>query len=168
MGLLSYETRKRRTSSMPVEHDFEKYPELRNGDEMDTFYFQSPHKQILEDFRATVVKVHDADTITLRWKDRDFDFPLRFAVINAPELNEPGGKEARDWLEAKILNQEVDIKINQRNRVEKWGRLLGNVVFHGIDLGDEMMGNGMATPFARRNEFKLPDLNRELRLEQWF
>ena len=152
---------------MEAEHDFVKYPELRSGEEMDTFYFQSPHKQITEDFRATVVKVHDGDTITLRWSDRNFDFPLRISIINAPELNEEGGHETRDYLESKILFHEVDIKINRNNRVEKWGRLLGQIVFNGIDMGEELMNLGMATLFERRNEDKLPDLAQELAVKQW-
>ena len=149
-------------------HDFEKYPELRNGEEMDTFYFQSPHKQITEDFRATVMKVHDGDTITLRWNDRNFDFPLRLSIINAPELNEEGGHEARDYLESKILFNEVDVKINPDNRVEKWGRLLGQVVFNGIDMGEELMNLGMATPFEMRNQDKLPNLDKDLAVKKWF
>ena len=52
--------------------------------------FGSPHQQILEDFPALVVKVHDADTIRLRKNFRDFDFPLRFLEIDAPELNAGG------------------------------------------------------------------------------
>lgn len=153
---------------MELTHDFVKYPELRSGEEMDTFYFQSPHKQITEDFRATVVKVHDGDTITLRWNERNFDFPLRFSLINAPELNEARGHEVRDWLESKILNQEVDIKIDAGNRVEKWGRLLGQIVLNGLDMGEELMNNGMATTFGQRNESKLPNLDKELAVEKWF
>ena len=152
---------------MEAEHDFVKYPELRPGEEMDTFYFQSPHKQITEDFRATVMKVHDGDTVTLRWNDRNFDFPMRLSIINAPELNEEGGHEARDYLESKILFSEVDVKINPDNRVEKWGRLLGQVVFNGIDMGEELMNLGMAVPFERRNEDKLPNLDKELAVSKW-
>ena len=105
------------------EHDYEKFPELTNT-EINEIGMLSPHTQYTEDFTATVVKVHDGDTITLRTKDRDFDFPLRFLDIDAPELNE-GGEETRDWLKDQILGEEVEIKINKRNRVGKYGRLLG-------------------------------------------
>jgi endonuclease YncB( thermonuclease family) len=66
-------------------HNFKDFPELTNA-QMSDFYFDSPHKQITADFRALVVKVHDGDTITLRVEWRNFDFPLRFLDINAPEL----------------------------------------------------------------------------------
>jgi len=43
----------RRSSIM--EHDFKANPELTNA-EMNTFYFESPHKQIVRDFDAKVCK----------------------------------------------------------------------------------------------------------------
>jgi len=135
-------------------HDFERFPELANS-QMDVYYWNSPHKQILEDFRAKVVKVHDGDTIRLRVDFRNFDFPLRFLDIDAPEMN-AGGKESRDWLRDRILNQDVDILIDRHQRVGKWGRLLGKVFFGGMDIGEEMMGLGMATSFENRREGEIP------------
>ncbi len=75
-----------------AEHDFVKFPELTNR-QMSIFYFESPHQQIVESFQAEVVKVHDGDTITVRTDFRDFDFPVRLAYIQAPELNEGGDSE---------------------------------------------------------------------------
>ena len=46
-------------------HDFNRFPELTTS-QMAESYFESPHKQVSGDFRATVVKVHDGDTITVR------------------------------------------------------------------------------------------------------
>lgn len=148
-------------------HDFINFPELANS-QMDVYYFESPHKQILEDFRAQVVKVHDGDTITVRVDFRDFDFPVRFLGTNAPELNEPNGKEAQQWLENLILNEEVDILINSKQRVGKWGRLLGTIFHKGININEESIRMGIATTFEGRNEGRIPDLNKTLRIEQWF
>ena len=67
--------------------DFDKFPELNNA-QMVFYYFESPHKQILEDIEVEVIRVHDGDTITVRWDQRDFDFPVRFLETNAPELRE--------------------------------------------------------------------------------
>lgn len=135
------------------DHDFKENPELRNP-QMQELYWESPHKQITEDFRATVVKVHDGDTITLRTSFRDFDFPLRLAEIDAKEMSE-GGEAAKDWLENRLLNAEVDILIDPRNRVEKWGRLLGKVIHRGLDVGVEMMMLGLAVQFRERNDGKI-------------
>ena len=119
-----------------VEHDFKAFPELRNN-QMDTLYFSSPHKQIFEDFDATVVKVHDGDTVTLRADFRDFDFPLRFLGTNAKELSE-GGEDAKNYLERILLNEDVHIVMSPE-RVEKWGRLLGTVEHMGLNMSDAMI-----------------------------
>ena len=148
-------------------HDFRRFPELANA-QMDVYYFESPHKQITENFIAQVVKVHDGDTITLRVDFRDFDFPLRFLGTNAPELNEKGGHESRDWLSQILLDEEVDIVINKKNRVGKFGRLLGKVFHMGLNMNEESIRQGFAKPFDRRNEGKIPNLNKELNIERWF
>jgi len=80
------------------EHDYVNFPELTNK-QLQEEGFQSPHEQITEDFRAVVVKVHDGDTVTLRCDFRDFDFPLRFSNIDAPELNMDGGQEAKEFVD---------------------------------------------------------------------
>lgn len=143
-------------------HNFQQFPELTD-EQMEFYYFNSPHKQIFENFRARVVKVHDGDTITLRWSERDFDFPLRFANIAAPELKELGGEESQRWLEQKLLNEEVDIIINPDNRVEKWGRLLGNVELLGIDIGEESIFNNKSVAWENRNDGKIKELESMLR-----
>lgn len=142
-------------------HDFKRFPELTNN-QMSFHYFESPHKQIFEDFDAKVVKVHDGDTIRVRWTERDFDFPIRFRNIAAPELKEEEGQQAQNWLEQRILNEIVTIKVNPKKRVEKWGRILGNVIHGGIDVGDEEVRTGLAKTWRGRNEGKIPDLDKIL------
>ncbi len=142
-------------------HDFKNFPELTNS-QMEIYYFESPHKQIFEDFRAEVVGVHDGDTIKLRADFRDFDFPLRFLDIAAPELKDDGGPESQGWLEGLLLGEVVDVKINPVNRVEKWGRLLGDVVFKGIDVGNQSVALGFAKTWDGRNEGKIIDFYKTL------
>ena len=132
-----------------LDHDFVKFPELRNNQLAD-LEFSSPHPQLKEDFWATVVKVHDGDTVSLSVPDRDFVFPLRLAKINAPELSE-GGHVARDWLKARLEGAEVYIKLSPE-RVEKWGRLLGSILHNGSDVADDMVFLGLATPYDLRHD----------------
>ena len=141
-------------------HDFVNFPELTNS-QMDIYYWESPHKQITENFIAKVVKVHDGDTITLRWEERDFDFPLRFLDTDAPEMN-AGGRESRDWLRDKILNEEVEILINPKQRVGKFGRLLGKVFFAGMDINEESIMMGMSKPFGEKTG-EITNINVELK-----
>jgi len=135
-------------------HDFKAFPELTNN-QMQFYYMESPHKQITEDFTARVVKVHDGDTITVDWIERDFTFPVRFSNVAAPELNEDGGHEAQSWLETRLLGEEVTILVDPNNRVEKWGRILGKVISGGQDVGEEEIFTGLVKPWAARNEGKL-------------
>ncbi len=127
-------------------HDFKRFPELTNN-QMQFYYFESPHTQIVEDFLAKVIKVHDGDTITVRWQERDFDFPVRLANIQAPELNE-GGASSQSWLESLIKDEEVEILINPKNRVGKWGRILGEVLHRGMNLNELSLQEGHSVPFA--------------------
>lgn len=144
------------------DHDYKKYPELTNT-ELQVLGFTSPHPQILEDFSATVVKVHDGDTVTLETDFRDFTFPLRLLGINAPELNEKGGHRSQVWLEAQILGERVNIMIDTQQRVGKWGRLLGMILYKGMNLSETAIINGMATPFEDRYEGQIPTMDRYLR-----
>lgn len=142
--------------------DWKQFPELRNS-EMQQYYWESPHKQITQDFTAKVVKVHDGDTITLEWYERDFEFPCRFLGTDAPELDEDGGHESQKWLESQILNQEVRIIINPKQRVDKWGRILGKILFGGVEMNDESIRTFHATTFEGRNPGELPDLEKTLK-----
>jgi len=108
-------------------HDFDTYPELTNSQAI-IYYWDSPHKQIFEDFAGIVVKVTDGDTIRLETNFRDFLTTVRLAYINSPEMNE-GGAESKSWLESQILGKEVYVRVNPNNRVEKWGRIIGDVIF---------------------------------------
>ena len=143
-------------------HDFKKFPELRNS-QMAIYYFESPHKQITEDFEGTVVKVSDGDTIRMEVDFRDFDFPVRFIDTAAPEKDEPGGLESKAWLDSKVMGEEVQVRINPKDRVGKWGRLLGEIFFRGMSINQESVMTGNAVPFGARKEGKLPDFDKALK-----
>ena len=123
--------------------DFNRFPELTNA-QMDMYYFDSPHQQITEDFDARVVKVTDGDTIRVRTNFRDFDFPIRISNLLAPELNEQGGVRSRNHLKGLIDNANIEVIINKKNRVGKYGRLLGEVRHKGFDIGRQMIEEGFA------------------------
>ena len=149
---------------MVFEHDYVNFPELTNR-QIEEFGITSPHVQITEDFTAEVVKVHDGVTIRLKTNFRDFDFPIRFLGINSKELNE-GGERARDWLKGKIEGADIRIIIDIKQRVGKWGRLLGKILHNGMDIGDQEIILGLATTFENRNEGKIPNLNETFSLKK--
>jgi len=131
-------------------HNFKDFPELTNN-QMQIYYFQSPHKQITEDFRATVMKVIDGDTIRVSCGFRDFSFPVRLFNLAAPEIKERRGRESQSWLEHQILGKEVDIIIS-KSRVEKWGRLLADVRHKGFSMSEESIRRGHGVAWADREQ----------------
>ena len=141
--------------------DFKRFPELTNS-QMAIYYFESPHKQITEGLMAKVVKVTDGDTIRVETNFRDFDFPVRLSKIQAAELNE-GGEESKNWLEERILGEEVYIKVNPNNRVGKWGRILGEIFHGGVSMNDLSMQVGHSVPFGQGAN--LIDFQKEL--DRW-
>ncbi len=131
-------------------HDFKLFPELTNS-QMQIYYFDSPHKQILEDFNGKVVDVHDGDTIKVKWSEREKPVVIRFIDTEAPELNESGGRESQRWLEDMILNEDVDILIEPKLRVGKWGRIIGRIIHMGMDINRMSMETGHAVPFSKES-----------------
>lgn len=127
-------------------HDFKRFPELTNN-QMQFYYWESPHKQITEDFMARVVKVTDGDTIRVEWEQRDFDFPIRLSNIAAPELDEVGGLQSKGFLD-QIMEKEILVEINPANRVEKWGRLLGEIIHMGINMNNLSRDWGYSVTFG--------------------
>ena len=126
-------------------HDFKKFPELTNN-QMQFYYWDSPHKQITDGFIGKVVKVTDGDTIRVMTDFRNFDFPIRLRGINAPEMKE-GGAQSKNWLESQILNEEVYIGIDRTNRVGKFGRLIGDVILGGQSMSELSLMLGYSEVF---------------------
>ena len=141
-------------------HDFKRFPELSNS-QMQVYYWESPHKQIVEDIRVKVVKVTDGDTVRVEWDERDFNFPVRIFNLAAPELDERGGKESQSWLEDQLLGEEVDLIISE-TRVEKWGRLLADIFHNGLLMSDESVRNFHGVAWEEREQPGIPNFSKEL------
>ena len=131
---------------MMWEHDFKRFPELTNN-QMGFYYFDSPHEQITKDFTARVVKVSDGDTIRVETDFRDFDFPIRFLDTDATEMDTSDGVKSQRWLENLILGKEIEVLMDDTNRVEKWGRLLGEILFQGININKQSILENFAVRF---------------------
>ena len=132
-------------------HDFKLFPELTNR-QMEIYYFESPHKQITESFSGRVVKITDGDTIWVKWEERKKPVVVRFIDTAAPELNERGGIESRNWLEGQIMNEEVEVLIKPKLRVGKWGRIIGRIMFMGMDINRMSIEAGHAVPWEAREQ----------------
>lgn len=98
---------------------------------------------------STVRTVHDGDTLTL---DADLGWTItyrvhvRIAHINAPELGQPGGVEARDYLRG-LLVSSVVVTLTSHS-LDKYGRTLGTLTLaDGRDVAVEMLASGHAVPY---------------------
>ena len=67
-----------------------------------------------------VRRVIDGDTIEVE-DDSGIRTRIRLRNVNAPELGQPGGQEAKDALTAKLLGQRVSLKVYAR---DKYGRTI--------------------------------------------
>lgn len=129
-------------------HNFKDFPELTNS-QMQIYYFDSPHKQITEDFEGKVVKITDGDTIHVKWAEREKPVVIRFIDIAAPEMDERGGRESRAWLENMIMDEEVRVLIQPKLRVGKWGRIIGRIIHMGQDINKMSLEQGFSVPFQK-------------------
>jgi micrococcal nuclease len=68
-----------------------------------------------ETLRVPVLRVFDGDGFLTRVlsprQDAEKEFIVRFGFIDAPEMGQPGGQEAKDFLESLIGGQWVDLSI---------------------------------------------------------
>lgn len=101
------------------------------------------------EYQATIVSVHDGDTITV---DVDLGFgiwftkqPLRLYGLNAPELSTPAGKEVAKFAQI-MLPVGITITIHTiKDEKEKYGRYLA-VVFlpDGSSFNQLLLDTGRA------------------------
>ena len=90
---------------------------------------------------AAGIHVHDGDTIG-RGPDR-----VRIWGIDAPELQEPGGKASRDHLRALIEGQALACTMIERDRYGR--RVMRCTLPGGVDLACAMVDAGHAQDWPR-------------------
>jgi len=115
--------------------------------------------------RCRIKSVHDADTnradiflkssvehlgfgVELTTKVVLRDWSIRYCDINALELSEDGGKEARDWVANKILGKMVTCQFHLVNGDEekqgKYGRWVAEVIYKGESINFQLVEQGHA------------------------
>jgi len=100
----------------------------------------------------TVAYVHDGDTIMgevdMGRRIHVRPAAVRFARINAPELNKPGGHESRDYLRGIVQPLDLIRIVSQEwQQNEKYDRFLGEVYKGDVDLSDAMLVAGHAVTY---------------------
>jgi micrococcal nuclease len=91
-----------------------------------------------ECFVAEVTRIVDGDTLEILHEER-----IRFALSSAPELNEPGGQDAKEFIEelcpvgSIVLVDEDDGQITG-----SYGRTIAQLTCNGINLNAKLISNG--------------------------
>jgi micrococcal nuclease len=102
-----------------------------------------------------VTKVVDGDTLDIN------GIRIRLALVDTPEINQPGYDRAREFVESLCLGKkgELDVDSGQR-RGDRYGREVGVVYCDGINTNEKLMSNNLArilvqfcdiTEFANEN-----------------
>ena len=110
--------------------------------------------------RITVIRVIDADTFNAIGRD-NIQFTVRLARIDAPELGQQYGWEAKDRLEKMILHRQVTLQHTTRG---KYGRVVAEVFESDAPVDVPLVREGLAwvEPSASA-QAELMDLEREAR-----
>ncbi|TNB60464.1 thermonuclease [Campylobacter helveticus] len=95
--------------------------------------------------QGRVLRVIDGDTIELLVKQEDIKqspkIKVRLFGIDAPEKKQAFGKEAKEYLSSLILDKEVILIINDK---DKYQRFIGTILLNDKDINKEMVKNGYA------------------------
>jgi micrococcal nuclease len=104
-------------------------------------------------YKAKVVRVVDGDTVYL---EVDCGFYLKFTHsfrlygVNAPELRDAQGPEARDWLIQELTNKPLLI---DTYKADSFGRWLCTIFIHGEDnavsVNQKLIDAGFAVQYTK-------------------
>jgi micrococcal nuclease len=101
-------------------------------------------------FTGRVERVIDGDTIIVRATLPSLPevelHRIRLADIDAPELKQPHGQEAKAALTAKLLNQSVTVTWTHRGR---YRRIIGTVYLHQENIAHTQVAQGHAHRYHR-------------------
>lgn len=109
---------------------------------------------------GTVTRIVDGDTL-----DVD-NFRIRLALVAAPELDERGGKESRDYLASLCpLGSQVLVDQDDKQLYDRYGRRVGVVWCSNKRSNERMIADGYAQlykEYCRRSEFGTEEWARRL------
>ena len=114
-----------------------------------------------------VIEVFDGDTILVLSEGEEVK--VRLYCIDAPELLQPYGRTAKDFLSRLLLGKNVKVK---ERGTDQYGRVLGEVFLNGgISVNEELVKSGMAWVYKKYckipSYFALEKTARENRVGLW-
>lgn len=107
-----------------------------------------------------VTKIVDGDTLKIFNEKNHTLYKVRIAHIDAPEINQNFGLEAKKFLFNRIYNRYVTIKTNKK---DKYGRIITDVLYNNNknNIGEEIIKNGLAWVwhYSNNKNYKIIELN---------
>lgn len=96
------------------------------------------------DFTGRVVSVADGDTVTvLHHQSR---IKVRLVGIDAPERDQPFGKESKQALETLLLDQDIRVV---EGGLDQYRRTLGTLYLDSVDINALQVSRGMAWVYRK-------------------
>lgn len=95
-------------------------------------------------FTATVVAVHDGDTISVRTATETIR--LRLEGIDCPEYKQPYSARAKQFTSDLVYRRQVTVEGRGR---DQYDRLLARVRVSGIEVNEALVRNGLAWHYQR-------------------
>ena len=93
-------------------------------------------------FSGIVTKVIDGDTLDVMTPERE-TITVRLALIDAPETNEPGFDEARNFMTEQCLDKNAEVDPDN-NQGLTYGRTVAVVYCEGVNVNEAILENGFA------------------------
>ena len=92
-------------------------------------------------YKSKCIRCKDGDTIVLENKD-----VIRLAEIDANELRQQGGIEAKEFLSSLILNKTIEVRKLGKDR---YGRTIGKIYLNGLYINKIMVDSGEAWAYKK-------------------
>jgi micrococcal nuclease len=93
-------------------------------------------------FSGTVTKVTDGDTLDVTTSEGE-TITVRLALLDAPETDEPGFDEARNFLTEQCLDKNAEVDPDN-NQGLTYGRIVAVVYCEGVNVNEAILDNGFA------------------------
>ncbi len=103
---------------------------------------------------GVVSRVADGDTLTLRARNGEM-YKVRCQAIDAPELAQEFGEEARSAYNELVYRKTVRVEVD---KTDKYGRIVGRIWYEDpatgtwFDAEEAMLKRGMAWHYSRYND----------------
>lgn len=140
-----------KSQHMAMSHRGQCYVEPRSS-ALQNYLNPTECKGYAECLSGYVTRIVDGDTIHVDGKS------IRFALASAPELDEPNGIEARNFIYTICpVDSFVLVDEDDKQTEGSHGRMLGNVYCNGLSLNQELLDSGLgylSSEFCQSSEFE--------------